>query len=302
MTFAAGSRHELAFVPEVTYGTTPNTPAMKRLRSTRNTINLDKDMIVSEENRADRQITDARHGNRRGRGDIPFEFSYGAFDDWIASALMGSWATNVVKAGVLLQPFSVERRFIDISRYLVYTGVLPTSLSLSIRPNAMVTGSIGILAKNMAVPSGTQLGAPTDVATNPPYDSFTGTIKEGGTVIASVTALDFSLENNLDPAFVVGSNVTPQVFPGRSNLTGTLSAYFENDTLLNKFLNEVESSIQVTLDGAVGGDVVIDLPRIKYSGASVPVQGEGGIVMNMPFQGLRDNTLGAQVSFTRVPA
>jgi hypothetical protein len=302
MVFAAGARHDISFVPEVTFGVTPTTPAMKFLRHTGTTLNLAKNAITSEEMYADGMIRDLRHGNRRVAGDINFELSYAALDDWLAAALGGTWATNVLKRGLLIPSFTVERRFNDVAQFLRYTGVAVNTWSLTVAPDALVSGSFGVVGKDLGPLVGTQLGAPTAVASHPPFDSFTGVITEGGATIASITQLAITVDNGLDPAFVIGSASTPQIIPGRRGVTGTVSAYFETAALLNKFIDETESSISVTLDGAVGGDLTISLPRIKYTGGDLPVTSVGGVTLSMPFTGLRDATSASNIVVTRIPA
>lgn len=299
MAFATGSRHELSFIAETVFGTTPGTPAMSRLRNTGTTLNVNKETFQSGEIRADRQITDERHGTRRVAGDVTFELSYGAFDSFLESALFGTWATNILKAGVTQKSFTMERRFLDVAQYLKFTGCVVNTMSLDIQPSRMVTGSFGIIGKDGTL-SGTSLGVPTDVNTSAPFDAFTGAITEGGAAIASVTALSLSLDNQIEPTFVIGSAVTPQLVYGRSNLTGRVSAFFENATMFNKFINETESAIQVTLDG-VAGDLVILVPRVKYTGGEIAMNGERGIMLNMPFQALLDGTTGTNLQLTRVP-
>lgn len=301
MAFASGARHGLSYVAETTFGVTPSTPSMKEFRHTGTTLTLQKQMLESAEIRSDRQIQDARHGNRNVAGNLSFELSFGAFDDWLEAALGGTWATNVLKAGTTPRSFTVERRHTDVGQYMQFTGVVPGTLQLSIQPNAMVTGVIGVVGRDMEVDN-SSLGAPTPVAANSPFDSFTGTIEEGGSVIASVTALELNLDNGLDPAFVVGDAATPVIMSGRSNLTGTLTAYFENAVLLAKFLDETESSLEVELEDTAGNVLGIWLPRIKYTGADVPVNGEGGVLITMPFQALLDTTEGTQIVVTRTPA
>ena len=142
--------------------------------------------------------------------------------------------------------------------------------------------------------------APTASAILSPFDSFTGEIKEGGGTIAVITSIDFNLQNGLEPVFVVGRNTTPRIVPGRSNLTGTVSAYFENKTMLDKFINETESSIELEL-GATSEKYDFEIPRIKYTGSDNPVSGEGPIVLNMPFQALYDETEETNLIITRTP-
>ena len=87
MTIATGSRHNLAYVAESTFGTTPSTPGFQNLRHTGTTLGLSKDAIESEELRDDRQIAHFRHGNKNVSGDVNIELSYGTFDDFIEAAL-----------------------------------------------------------------------------------------------------------------------------------------------------------------------------------------------------------------------
>ncbi|MCF3934349.1 phage tail tube protein [Acuticoccus sp. M5D2P5] len=302
MPFATGARHGLSYVAESTYGTTPGSPSMLALRHTSSSLQLNKDNFVSNEIRNDRQIEDMRHGTKQVGGDIGIELSYGAFDDILESALFGSWATDVLKAGTAVKSFTMERQFGDIGQYEVFTGCLANTFSLSISPNAMVTGTIGIMGKDATL-SGTSLGAPGAAASNPPFDGFSGTLSEGGSAIANVSALELTLDNGITPAFVIGSDVTPQMIAGRSNLTGTLTAYFEDLALLNKFIDETESSLELTLEGASGGDLTITIPRIKYTGGQNPVNSaEEAIPLTMPFQALRSSSDGTNLILTRTPA
>lgn len=298
MTIAQGSRHDVSFVTETVYGTTPATPSMKRFRNTGTGVNMSKSTIQSAEIRSDRQIQSLRHSVMNVGGSLNFELSYGAFDDWLEAALFGTWATNTLKAGVTPKSFSVERRFTDINQYLVYTGCQPNVFNLSIPAEGMVTGSFELVGRGMTA-AGTSLGIPTDVATNEPFASDGGSITEGGLALAVVTGLELSLENGIAPNYVVGSNVSKESTYGRSNVTGTATAFFENITMLNKFINETESSLSITLVDPASNTMTITLPRIKYTGAEIPLDGEGSIVMSMPFQALLDTTTGTNIVITR---
>ena len=136
--------------------------------------------------------------------------------------------------------------------------------------------------------------------THAPFDSFTGVLKEGGSTIAVITSIDFNLQNGLEPTFVVGANTTPQIVPGRSNLTGSISAHFETKALLDKFINETESSIELEL-GSTSNKYDFHIPRIKYTGGDNPASGGGPLVLNMPFQALYDTTEATNLKITRTP-
>lgn len=301
MPIATGAQSRIAYVKEVTFGTTPGTPTMKALRYVSSTLNPDKDTFTTDELRSDRQIASMNHGDQRPRGDIVGEWSYGTFDDLLEAGLFGAWTANVLKVGVLQTSYTIERGFLDIGKYLRFLGSMVNTIGIEIRPSRPVTITFGIIARETAAVASAQLGTPTAAPTADPFNSFTGTLNEGGTPIATVTALSLSLDNRLEPAFVLmGAGKARQVIAGRSNLTGRISAWFEDEVVLNKFMNETESSISVTLDGPAG-DVTILVPRIKYTGGGVPTNGEGGLTVDLPFQALRDNTLATNLQITRVP-
>ena len=212
-----------------------------------------------------------------------------------------------LKAGVTRRSFTVERFFGDIlsadKPYHRFTGVEFNTLSLAINANAMITGTFGVLGQNMttatAIIAGATYATPT---TTSPLDSFTGTLNEAGTPIAVITEIQLNLENGLEARFVVGSKASIRPSIGRSNCSGQITAYFENSLLLDKFINETESSIVFELPDGAGNKYVVTLPRIKYNGGQPDVDGEGPITLSMPFQALLDATTQTNIQIERVPA
>lgn len=311
---ANGSRHSMRYVAEATYGTTPATPAFKPIRHTGTTLGLSKESLQSEELRDDRQIADFRHGAYQVGGDINIELSYGSFDDLLEAVLLGTWAVDGggtgidrLKAGVTRRSFTVERFFGDIlsadKPYHRFTGVEFNTLSLAINANAMITGSFGVLGQGMSTGTAIIAGATYAAATTTsPLDSFTGTLSEAGTPIAVITEISLSLENSLEARFVVGSKQSIRPSIGRSNVTGQVTAYFENSALLDKFINETESSIEFELPDGAGNKYTFTLPRIKYTGGQPDVDGEGPITLSMPFQALLDATTGTNLIIDRQDA
>jgi hypothetical protein len=303
---ADGSLHRVAYIAEATYGTTPATPAWTTVRNTGTTLGLQKDIIQPAELRSDRQIADFRHGARQVAGDINIELSYSSYDVLLEALLGGTWAANVLKAGVTRRSFSIERYFADLASgnpYHRFTGCEVNTLSLAINANAVVTGAFGFVGQNLSLNAGIVSGAtyPAPTTTSP-LDSFSGSLTEGGSALAVVTEVAINIDNGLDPRFVVGSNSTIRPSIGRSNVTGSVTAYFENTTLLNKFIAETESSLAVTLADLAGNSYVINLPRIKYTGGQPDVTDEGPITLSMPFQALRDTTEASNIVITRAPA
>ena len=134
--------------------------------------------------------------------------------------------------------------------------------------------------------------------TTPTMDAISGSILEAGAPIAVATEVTLNLANNLNPRFVIGSAESLEPSIGRSNLTGTLSAYFESAALYQKYLNNEDSSLQIVCsDGTENFEFLI--PKLKYTGGDVPVSGEGPVSIQMPFQGILDPVTGTNFQITR---
>jgi hypothetical protein len=311
-----GSQVSLFYVAEVTSGTTPTDPALSTLRITGTTLGAQKDALQSEEIRSDRQIEDFRLGSNRIEGSVSFEDSYTTFDILLVAALMSSgWATDTPSAGIdqikaeaTRQSFTIIRFHADQESgdkpYHIYRGCEIDSLNLAVAANAMVTGEFSVFGKTVEYAEDlTGLGTPTYPAatTTEPMDSFTGTIEEGGASTACITELSLSLSNGLAPFFCIGSSNMSDVSVGRSNLTGTVTAKFSNSTLLEKFANETESSIELDLLDSAGNSQKHIVPRLVYTGGQADVAGEGPITQAMPFQALRDSTADTNYVIERNP-
>ena len=310
---ANGSRHAMYYIEEVTYGTTPSNPAWTPIRHKSTTLGLTKESVQSEELRSDRQIEDFRHGNYQIGGDMEVELSYGTFDDILEGVLCGDWvdldpdtARDRLKAGTTRHSYSILRHFGDLdagSAYHRFSGVEFTKLSLAVAPNAIVSATLSTIGQDLNLSASAPSGSTyVTASTTSPFDSFSGTITEGGSAIAVVTELQIDLENGHEARFIVGDAQTLRPSIGRSNVTGTISAYFENTTLLQKFISETESSLVFTLVDLDGNSYEFTVPRIKYTGGQPDVSGEGPIILSMPFQGLRDSTTGTNIYITRNPA
>lgn len=302
-----GSRHGLRYIAESTYGTTPSTPVFQKLRHTSCSLALSKNSSQSNELRDDRQVSDLRHGAYQVGGDIGFELSATTFDDLVEAVMCGTWTTNVLKAGTTRRSFTFERYFADIAGvdkpFHRFTGCEINTLALSVTPDARVTGSFGVLGQNMltdtAIITGATYGNET---TTDGLDSFTGTLTEGGSSIGVITEISLNIANGMETRHVVGSKQTARPGIGQSLVTGQITAHFENSTLLDKFINETETSIVFTLPDAAGNSLEFNLPRVKYSGGQPDVSGPGAVTLSMPFQALYDDTEQTNLKITRVAA
>jgi len=302
MAFAQGSRSSLAYIAETAFGTTPASPTFAKLPFNTHSIDLSKDRVEGNEIQSDRMTRVDRHGNKQAGGSVEVDLRKADFDEFIESAFFSSFSTDVVKVGTTPKYFTIEDAAEDISQFRTFTGMAVSGMSVSIAPNQMVSTTFDMVGKDMtqAATTASTGGTPTAASSNQPFDSYSGTISDGGSSISIVTSIDFSIQNSLAPTFVVGSDAAQSLEYGRAVVEGTMTVYYEDATLINKFLNETESTIEVSVDDPTGANSYTFLfPRVKYNGASVPVQNPQSRLITMPFVGLYDATEATNIKLTR---
>ena len=300
MPFSQGSRTQLAYVVESTYGTTPATPAMVSLPFVTHSVDLTKTRVQSAEITPDRMPRIDRHGQRTVTGDISVEMRPADYDFLLEDALFGSFSSNVLNTGTTVSSFTLEDGALDITQYRAFTGCMVNTMQMSIAPNQMTTATFGIIGKNMTQSTSPLDATLTAASNNEPFDSFSGAISEGGSTIAYVNTIDFTLNNNLNPTFALGAVTTPQMEFGMSTLEGTMTVFYQDAALITKFLNETESSLSIVLDDRVAGlNYTLLMPRIKINGAAVPVASPASRLLTIPFVALRDSSTGTQLRITR---
>lgn len=287
---SSGSRRQICFVPEVTWGTTPGTPSMKLFRNTGGEgIKVARDPIVSAEMRADRAITAMPLGVRKANLSLPFEWITENMDSFLESLMFSAWATDVLKVGVTQKSFTIEEGFTDIPSYQPMPGAVANRLSLSLQPNQIVTGSIEFIGKTGENFTATPLDATPDAApTGSPVMTFSGSINEGGSPIALVTGLELTIDNGLEAKYALFNPAAYKLGVGRANIRGTISAYFDSHALANKFLQETETSLVFVLEDGTKS-YTFDMAKVKFGDLSKNLT-ENDAIQTLQFQALHDAT------------
>jgi len=299
--FAQGSRSSLSFIVESTFGTTP-AGNFTNLPFSTHSLNLTKDRVAGNDIQADRMPRVDRHGNRQSGGDIVADLRKGDYDTFLESAMLNVWDTDVLKVGTTPKYFSVEDYASDIDQARLFTGCTVSTMALSIAPNQMVTATFGIVGKDMSL--GQTQKTQDSASGNAPFDAYSGDLAIGdvgnSTAVAIVTGIDFTLNNSFAPTFVVGDDSAPCLEVGRAEIEGTITAYFEDDALINRFINETETELSVSVDDPTGTNTYTFLfPRVKINSADVGVDGPNSRVINMSFVALYDSTEETNLKITR---
>lgn len=389
------SAHKLSYVPETTRGTTPTNPRFQALPDTRTTLALTRETLSSERITGTRFPEEPRSGAKGVGGDIPADLASRSYDDFIASALQGSWVesggadsvtldedgitdnaaravgdtfatTNgvitvefvdaktenlilrfdptvtgpaesyefngpssatqeidgeqwgtlefsdavedaTVKAGDTRLAFSVLREFSDFEAgekpYLLYSGCEVATWNLSAAANGLAKSTFTFFGRDMVGPSE---DAPGNASTAPafdtePFDTFSGAMEIDAVETCIVTDYNVTVGNGHAARYAIGCDISADPSVNMSMVEGSITTYFENTALYEKFVNEESMALKLTLSDSDNNQMVIYMPNCKVgSGTQPDVSADGPITIVINFTAHYDDDLESHISVQRV--
>lgn len=192
--------------------------------------------------------------------------------------------------------YSIEHFFDDLTLSETYHGCKVATVTIDLPATGMATIAFAFIGQNVTDDSSEYYTTPTVETTTAVLAAITGNLSIDSTDVAVVTSLNIVIDCGQTPADpTVGTNEVPIIFDGRVSVSGTMSAYFEDSTLRDAFLDETEVALNVKLDeGSTAAThcMVLNMGRIKVNGAAKD-DGEKGLVQSVPFEALLDNAGGA---------
>lgn len=205
--------------------------------------------------------------------------------------------------GTARRSFTVEQLFGDIEVSELYTGMRVGSGAIRIPPNGMATCSFGFMGQDMVILDGASspyFTAPVAAGADGIFAGPQGSLRFAGAERGVVTGVDINIDVGLSADPVVGRDTVPDIFYGTTTVSGNVSAYLEDKSLIEKFVNESEVEL-VSLLQASGSVAPIpfmcfNLPRIKLGGATKTVGAQGGVIATFPFTALKAGATGVDAS------
>jgi len=310
MAVAHGSQTRFAYLLEATPGVIPATPSWNIARYVSENVILDKQTVSSDEVRADRNRTDVTDVGRQVSGPINTLLSYGTFDDWLSALLCAEWATDVLKNGNVIKTAAFEKTFetgaTDV--FARYVGCRFNTLDLQLNAKQNVTANWGIMGTGSPDPDNAAIaGATYAAATTAPV--LNAALNVGVLTIGGVTsspklqALSLRITNNLYPVDVIGQYETYDFGLGMFEVTGSMTAVFEDKDLFQAIISHSDLSLTTTIGAASGSKYTIALPKLKATNGSPVGPGNGrAVVMEVPFTAIYDSGIAATMSVTRAVA
>jgi len=303
---AQGSRSSLSYLTEVTFGT-PEAGNFQNLPFSTQSLNLTKERLQGTDIQADRMPRVDRHGNRQTAGDIVVDLREGEYDAFLESVMLNTWDTSPVGPDELIvgttpKYFSIEDYAADIDQARLFLGQTVSSMSVSLAPNQMVTTTFSMIGKDMTISVDQKA---QDASTGSvPFDAYSGDLSIGdvGSASASaiVTAVDFTVDNAFQPSFVIGDDGPVCLNYGLATIEGSFTAFFADASLINRFLDETETALTVSVNDPAGAnEYTFEFPKIKINSADTSVSGPEGRFVECSFVALYNATEGSNLVIKR---
>ena len=306
MPIASVAKSRVAYIAEQIYGSIPATPVWQEIGRTTGGLRTKKTTNVSDEIHADRNVRDEFEVGQDVEGSYGFELKPGAFDDLFAGAFRGAWVNDALINGVLEPSFSFEETIFEAGTpyYSRFAGVMISTLSLAIASRQVIKGTIGLMGQKEVLDAVALTGA--TYTPSPTTDSIKAH-QIGALTIAGLTTppvvktLNFNLSNNLRIRDAVGTLYSQQFGDGQADITGTMDAYFADNSLYQQVLNHGGGALSCFIGtGNAGHGYVLAMPNLVFLDGSKVLGGKNDDVMvSIPFRARFDAGIGASARLTR---
>ena len=306
MAIASTARTRAAYIAETVPGVTPATPTFKEFRRTSGNLRTKKTTVQSDQITLDRNVRDEYMVGQDVEGSYDFEFSADTHDDILAGVLCGTWATDVLVNGVTAQSFTFEET-IDLSgsyAYHRFPGCRIDTMALNFASRKAITGSINIKGLQQMLATAIISGATYTAATTTPVETAVNvaSLTVAG-ASAKVRSLSLNIANNLRGRETVGGLYVDSFGMGMCDVTGTIEAYFESNTLYQSVLDHGGGAVSLTAGGTANKKYTFLLPAVKFLDGAVKLGGKNDDVMvSIPFRAIYDATTAGSIKITRAVA
>lgn len=206
------------------------------------------------------------------------------------------WTVAVVGSKLAIgntkRSFTVEQLYSGAAFSEQFLGTRFNGFNLNVQPQAMTTIGFDVMAKDVQILTGGStpyFSSPAAAGTTGVLSGLDGFVRLNGEEQAVVTGLQLNVTNNMSLTPGIGTNLAASSNRGKLIATGSVSAFIEDADLINAFSNETEIDVVAVLEAAGSAPqefMSFRLMRCKISGLTKTIGTEGGLLAQIPFQGL----------------
>jgi hypothetical protein len=182
------------------------------------------------------------------------------------------------RAGQTQTTFFFEGQYTDVALFEQYGGMHPSSMSLEMRPQSLIHGSMDFIGQkaNTSTVSVLNPAYLCHAKTKTYFDTSNSVLAvwEGGTSLTvPITGFSLQIDNNTDPLTRLSSLDAYSLHVGPLDIRGTLQVYFATLALKNTVLSAPTTSLHVHLASSGGDRWILSFPSVTILGAETSVEG-----------------------------
>lgn len=305
---AIGVYSQLGFVREATLGVTPSSPEVKTLPFNSCTVSAEQNMTSPQTLTGRRDPVEPILGNVNVGGEIVVPLDVNAIGYILAMAFGNPTTTtestgvykHIFKPGNTQPSFSLERKLSN-GDYYVDRGCKVSSLGFNFGGDGELVTNVGILGCGESVDDDPLDASPTAIALDR-VNNFQAALKEGGSNIAIATEMGLNINFGLDENgyAIGGGGQRTRINEGLIEVSGSLTAFYDDDTLIAKAIAATETSLQVKLTKGTAS-LTIDIPELLFARKSPTVENATGVMQTLNYNGYyKDNTNNTAIMFTLI--
>lgn len=203
-----------------------------------------------------------------------------------------------LKLGVSEKSFTIVRTHEDTApvTYFTYVGLRVASMDFNFATGSILSSSVTFMGETSELsevaPTGT-LGNETAATTTDILNAVSNlqnVFIDGDISSSFFTDLSISVDGSLRGAKAIGRVGNVDVLQGSFNITGSLTSYYEDKSLYDKYLNATAFSVAIAVEDGAGVDAyVFYMPKVKYSDATINAGGsDQDIMVQGSYEALKD--------------
>ena len=213
---------------------------------------------------------------------------------------------DFIKNGTTENSFYVERAHQDVTQFFQFAGMVPNTMSMTASANSVMTGNYDFVGKAATLIQATAgTGSNTASATTSVMNAVSnvGQILINGVAVTSclMQEVSFTVNNNVRGLSSIGELGFCDVGVGSAEITGTINAYFKDETFYDLYLASTAFTLSFKVADSAGNTYVVSFGNCKLESDALNSGGlNTDIVENMGFRAILDSTVtNCQIQISR---
>lgn len=207
-----------------------------------------------------------------------------ASGDSVTASIPGK-VTYIPSSGHTNDDYAFEVWAPDALQSLRFLGCKFAGMDISLPPNDKASITFNVMGQDRQKAGTQYFTTATAAGTSQMQTGLSGTLWVAGVAVGVLTNLQLQVGGNMEVQGVVGSALTPDVFVGPLDVTGSISVLWKDSTFDGYFDDETPVPVVIQLRDSTGSAtdfMNLVLPVVKLSGGDMP-DAEKAIVQSFQF-------------------